>query len=275
MPTRVCTHIAALMFVSLCTTGCLYVPIPYTEGASPPLAGRYQASTGMPIAGARLAVSSHSNDSTCTRAAHRTITDSAGRFVFDRTTVRRGGVLLFPPIEHFVNEYWLCAGVDDSTLRPLYQGWGSRNERAPLDSVVCLQWQWRDRTRNTCSVGREAAVDSGGKWTDGNASGFYRVIRTEEPTLVHDRKRTITRPHAYVQWLEDPGAGPPYIVRATVKLDLGPKVNSLARALVRQRDGRSYVVLSGTQNKLWSDFAPADVYFELGPPGQVMPFTMP
>jgi hypothetical protein len=157
----------------------------------------------------------------------------------------------------------------------MHRGWGSTTERAPLDSVVCLQWRWEDRTRNICSVGRQAAIDVGGYWADGSATGLYRVIRTTEPTVVRGRKVPVQRPHAYVQWLEDSGTGPPYAVRATVKLELAPNVNSLSQALVRQRDGRTYVVLSGTHNKLWSDFAPTDVYFELGPPGQVAPFKLP
>jgi hypothetical protein len=115
----------------------------------------------------------------------------------------------------------------------------------------------------------------GGYWADGSATGLYRVIRTTEPTVVRGRKVPVQSPHAYVQWLEDSGTGPPYAVRATVKLELAPNVNSLSQALVRQRDGRTYVVLSGTHNKLWSDFAPTDVYFELGPPGQVAPFKLP
>jgi hypothetical protein len=256
------------------TTGC-FLPIPFTEGVSPPLAGRYVTSAGLPIVGRHIAVSTGWSDSTCTRATQRTSTDSAGRFFLERTTIRRRGVLLFPAIERFGNSYWLCVGASDSTLGPLYAGYGSLNERAPLDSVSCVQWQWDARPRTTCTGSRQHVIAAGGHWSDGHTDGFYRIILTEEPISVRPCKNRFDCPHAYLQWIEDPGTGPPFIVRATVDLDLDPKITALHAAYVRQRDGRTYAVLSGTRPKFMSDFASIDVRFDLGPPGAVTPVNEP
>src|SRR5262245_20971528 len=43
-------HRAAACALVLCATGC-FLPISYTEGASPPLAGEYRRADGKPVAG--------------------------------------------------------------------------------------------------------------------------------------------------------------------------------------------------------------------------------
>jgi len=264
----------------LCATGCI-LPISYTEGASPPLAGQYRRADGKPVAGERVAVSPEWKDSTCSRAAQRATTDSAGRFQLDRTTIRHRWVLVFPPFERFWNSYWVCAGTADSTLHPLYAGRGPLNRQAPLDSLSCLEWEWQGRTRSSCSgarVGRvgmrdvrepDHTVVDGGHWTDGNASGFFRVIRTLESTRVRGYRRPVEWPHAYVQWIDSSGVGSPNTVRQTVELELEPNVNSLSSIELRQQSGLWQAWLQGTRKQFWNAYARAELTFELGPPGKV------
>ena len=267
----------AIMSVGLLvsTTGCLFLPIPRTEGVSPPLRGRYLTSEGLPIVGHQIAVATGWSDSTCTQAKQRTVTDSMGHFQLERTTIRRRGVFLFPPIERFSNSYWLCAGMSHTALGPLYQGYGWLSKRAPPDSVRCVQWQWNAQSRTTCALSREATISTGGHWSDGQGSGFYRVILLEEPIAVRPCKNRFDCPHAYLQWIEDPGTGPPFVVRATVDLELDPRITYLSAAHVWQREGGSELVLSGTRPRFMSDFAPIAVYFDLGPPGVVTPANEP
>jgi hypothetical protein len=208
-----------------------------------------------------VAISLRWDDSTCSRAAQRATTDSAGRFQLERTTIRRRGVFLFPPIERFGNPYWLCVGTADSTLHPLYRGFGSLNELSPLDSISCLEWEWQGRTRYRCSGARVLTAVDGGHWTEGNASGFFRVIQTLEPATGP------SLPHAYVQWIDSPGVGSPNTVREVAELEL-PMVISLSSIEVRQQNGQWFAWLKGTRKKVMGDTR-AELEFELGPPGKV------
>jgi hypothetical protein len=210
-----------------------------------------------------------SDDSTCSRAAQRATTDSDGRFQLDRSTIRHRWLLVFPPFERFWNPYWLCAGTADSTLHPLYPGRGPLNKQAPLYSLSCLEWEWQGRARFTCSGARDSSVVDGGHWTDGNASGFFRVIRTLESTRVRGYRRPVEWPHAYVQWIDSSGVGSPNTVRQTVELELEPNVNSLSSIELRQRGGLWQAWFQGTRKQFWDAYARTELTFELGPPGKV------
>jgi len=253
-------RVAACALV-LFATGCLFIPIPYTEGASPPLAGEYRRADGRPAAGERVAVSPRWDDSTCSHAVQRATTDSAGRFQLDRTTLRRRGVLLFPPIERFFNPYWVCAGTADRTLHPLYRANGPLNELSPLDSISCLEWEWQGRTGYRCSGARVLTAVDGGHWTDGNARGFFRIIRTLEPAAGR------SLPHTYIQWIDAPGVGSPNTVRQMTELEL-PMVISLSSVELRQENGQWFAWLKGTRKKFIGD-TNAELEFELGPPSKV------
>ena len=56
-------------------------------------------------------------------------------------------------------------------------------ESAPLDSITCLEWARDDRARVTCSGlgGVEQTLAIGGRWDEGETSGWYRLILTEAP----------------------------------------------------------------------------------------------
>jgi len=75
--------------VALLTAGagaCL--PIPWTRVVSSPMAGRYLAADGSPVAGARVVLSTADGDSTCAAPAAEGTSDSAGRFGIAATTQR-------------------------------------------------------------------------------------------------------------------------------------------------------------------------------------------
>src|SRR6266536_1931081 len=84
-------------------------------------------------------------------------------------------VWVIPNLDRFPPSYLLCVGAGD-TLLPAYTGRGSLDAEAEPDSVTCLQWEWRDLTRVTCSGKAQRALVSGGRWTDEDASGWYRLI---------------------------------------------------------------------------------------------------
>src|SRR5690242_21760155 len=60
-----------------------YLPVKYTEPASPKLIGVYRRADGSPASRARLAVTSHQGDSDCAHASTRVTADSMGRFVLE------------------------------------------------------------------------------------------------------------------------------------------------------------------------------------------------
>ena len=97
---------SALAAATLLATGCL--PIPHTVTRAPAIAGRYSDGDGRPVAGARLALSTAGNDSTCTRPTQSTTSDAEGRFNFSAERRRRRFLLLFPDQ---LLCYTLCGGT--------------------------------------------------------------------------------------------------------------------------------------------------------------------
>jgi hypothetical protein len=113
--------------------GCL--PIPRSESLAPPVLGVYRGSTGSPLPGARLALSTEVNDSSCSKPAQTTTTDSAGSFTLPRTTLRHSFIILLP-IDPVAPNYYFCATVAD-TLRPVFHGYTHKPTRP--DTLQCLR----------------------------------------------------------------------------------------------------------------------------------------
>ena len=141
--------VVAALFLLPSLAGCP-VPIAYTETISPPVVGTYYRSDGTPASGAPIALSPGWNDLWCTHTALRTTADSAGAFHLPGTQRRYRVFWVVPNLDRAPASYCLCVTAGD-TLRPAYQGYGSRRADAPADSVTCLEWSWQDRTRLLCS----------------------------------------------------------------------------------------------------------------------------
>ena len=205
-----------------------YLPVRYTEPASPKLVGVYRRTDGAPAAGARLAVTSHQDDSSCAHASARATADSMGRFVLDSTFVERRGVLLFPAFEHFGNSYLVCAAPPDSAFHVAYDGmlWFGRDS-AKSDSVVCQDYHWENRARAVCSSAKEPTLVSGGHWSSGASSGVFRLILTEIGPL-HGSDGDFMRPRLIIQWVQQ-APGIPDTVRATIVLPTDKKFRNLHR----------------------------------------------
>jgi hypothetical protein len=260
----------AAFALALGTGGCIFLPIPFTEGGAPPLSGEYQRNDGSPGAGVHLALSVAGEDSLCARPSARTAVGEGGRFELPRTPVRRPGILLFPPIEYFWTEYWICAGVAETALLPAYRGYGSRELDAPPETLSCVEWAWQERPRVTCSGPRDGLLATGGRWSGGGAAGSYRlIIVPEEVVPVPGARVPWKGPRAYLQWVEQPGTGPGH-VRETIVLPIDPKVIELKDARLQERAGGGWCAsVLGTRETFAGGLPQRLLAFELGPPGVV------
>lgn len=256
-------------FGALSVSGC-WLPVSFTERASPVVIGTYSQRDGTPAAGARVAVTSHSGDATCSRASERGTTDSAGVFRLRATTARRRGLWIVPAIERFGNAYWLCAGATDTSLQRAYGGVVLFAVATPTDSITCLEWSWQGRTRVTCSGPHETrALQTGGSWTEAGASGFYRLIVVEATWDARE-------PGVFLQWVQRSDTSSLETVRETVALPLVAGLIEIEEVWFWLPRGRPVCVTvdsRGTPTRWWKDQARERVAFELGPPGQMRRVT--
>lgn len=253
----------AFALASIFAVAC-YLPAHFTEPASPQLTGTLVDSEGHPVGGARIAITPHTyDDKHCRRATVHANTDAEGRFGFQGTTVERKGIWLVPAIERFSNVYSICIGTNDSTLRIAYLGRVPlRAAQIPPDSVSCLQWIWEGRTRSVCSGSSETPVQTGGHWSDGTGSGYYRLI---DPRPGWSGRE----PGVFLQWVQVDAASSTQIVRQTMTFPLAPKMLDV-RATLGSANGAPCVRVHSAGRPLhWYSWGPqqTDVSLELGPPG--------
>lgn len=259
-------HIAATWLLGIGVSAC-YLPVTFTEPASPPIGGEFRRANGLRGAAASVAVTGDNRDTTCTKASQRATTDSRGMFQLGSTIRVRRGVWLVPAIEQFFSLYTLCAGTAGAPLSMAYQGRLPlrRREPAPPDSLSCLEWIWQGKARVTCAGPNEAALQRGGVWTQGSAVGFYRLIIAGDGLDAR-------KPGVLLQWVQQPDTGPPEIVRATIALPLAPRLLELKEArLSAYQERPSCVSVRSTGRPLhffsW-DMNRVNVALELGPPGE-------
>ena len=257
----------ALVATSLLTAGC-WLPVSYTERASPVVVGRYLQHDGTPAARARVAVTGEADDAHCSQARAHTRTDSTGSFRLTATTLRRRGIWLVPAIERFGNSYWVCAAAADSLLHMAYGGSTLRLASEPLDapdSLACIEWAWQGESRVSCTGPDEpAAIQAGGTWAEGDATGLYRLVVV--PTAYDARE-----PGVFLQWVETPGAGRIETVRKTVSLPLAAKLIRIDEAKLWLEGERAACVTvhsTGSGAGKWTH-PRKRVSFELGSPGQM------
>jgi hypothetical protein len=262
---------AALTTVTLAIAGCI-LPVSYSEPGSPEVVGQLRRSDGTPAAGARIVVTADGDDAACGRPLGVGTTDADGVFRLAPTRVQRRGIWLVPAIEHFANTYWICVGVVDSLLHMAYRGATSLrgNPASATDSLTCLEWAWQDSARVTCAGPMEKrSIQTGGRWTDGTRSGVYRLIVVEPQWRVRDAG-------VFVQWVEQPAAGSPEIVRQIVAIPLIAKPLGIDEArLWPDRAGRAACVSvesTGEATSFWTWDTPRErAAFVLGAPGETRP----
>jgi len=256
MPAR----IAALLLLAVAIAACP-VPIRHTETLAPPIVGVLRHSDGTPIVGAQIGVAYGYAKSPCAQTTSRATTDSAGVFRLVATQKDYRVVWVIPNFDRALPSYLLCVGAGD-TLLPAYNGYGSLDAEAPPDSVTCLQWEWRERARVTCSGKAQRAVVEGGRWTAGDTTGWYRLILTRE-----DSGRT--RHHlAVVQWLTQPSPGSPATLRATAELPFRDVLEWVAEPALGEVYGR-WCASMITNRKTPFGVKKEWLRFKLGPPGEV------
>ena len=270
----------AVAVLALLLSACV-VPVNIIEPASPPLTGILYRSDGAPAAGARVALSNHPEDPDCSRPFARAITDTGGRFAFDPTTRRVRWILLVPPVERFFNAYNLCAARTDTALMFAYEGLVPLRSRGvqQRDSLSCIEWWWESRPNITCRGEYERdALQTGGSWTDGASSGWYRVIVAR-----HRNARVVRRrlwrgvetepPQVFVQWIQRTPDASRDSVRAIVSLPLAPRLISLERVSLRvERDKPARVILrsTGRPRSSWSLSSGREcAIIELRAPGEI------
>lgn len=246
----------------------MFLPIPYTEGAAPPLSGEYRRSDGTPGVGVHVALSVAGSDSTCARPAARSTIGEGGGFELPRTPVRRRGILLFPPFERFWNTYWICAGAAEAALLPAYEGQGSLEMDAPPVTLSCLEWEWQGRPRVTCGAPRDGVLAMGGRWS-GGGTGSYCLIRVEDPVRAPGYRIPVARPRVYVQWVEESAGGPPLRVRETLVLPVDPKVIDIDGLRLQERVGGGWCASMLATRNAFMGTAQDLLAFELGAPGEV------
>ena len=131
--------------------GCLPIPLTYTD--SPSIVGQLARSDGTPLAGARIALSTAYEDSTCATPAAGTVTDSAGWFRLAATAHREPFIILLP-IDR-LRCYSVC-GESEGALKQAY-GTCLINERPPDRVLRCTEWPpegTREGTRLSCFARR-------------------------------------------------------------------------------------------------------------------------
>lgn len=221
----------------LAAAGCL--PIRYNARVSPPLSGVYRDTAGTPVPGVRFAVGAGEDDSDCASARVRTTTDSAGAF---RLPVTRERYWIPLNADLATYPFVLCAGRADS-LHAVYGSVARRFREVTLD---CFEWVWEGKIRTECGPPSLA----GGRWSDGAAEGWFRVID-------HDER-------VYVQWLSGAGPGHPVRVHATAELPCERGSCILPYRGLSLRELASHVTLIeyGSNRTVRRTF-------ELGSPGQL------
>ena len=202
------------------------LPIPTTEATSAPVVGRIVREDGIPAPNIDVVISTGWSDNACGKVAVRTRTTPSGAFELPGTEETHSVTWFVPNLDRGPMSYRLCAGVRD-TLRRAYRGYGALYPPAETDSVSCIIWEWEATSRVSCAGRARRDVVEGGRWTDSTtgASGFYRLLLTEEPTQVkgYDKDAPQDRPYVYVQWVEPrppsvPDTSAPYRVHATIGL---------------------------------------------------------
>ena len=270
--------VVIVILLAPCVAACP-IPISHTETTSAPVVGIVRGADDRPVRNVPVAVATGSK---CAAPAFRDMTDSAGRFSLPAAKKTYHVYWVVPNLDRGAPAYSLCIGTGD-TILPAYTGLGSLQGDAPLDSITCAQWSWHNRPRVACSGNVQRPLVTGGRWTEGGATGRYRIILTSEDSMPPARRRGllsrvwngVPRPRRYffvvVQWLEEPDRDGAAVVRTTAELPLGKDVEwagELALGAMFDRWCASVRTTRLTHTLYWENHRLDDVTFTLGAPGQ-------
>ena len=267
-----------VILLAPCVAGCP-MPISHTETVSPPIVGIVRGPDDRPVRDVAVAVTAGSG-STCTEPALRDSTDAAGRFRLPAAKKTYHVFWVIPNFDRAMPAYSLCVGTGD-TLLPAYEGLGAIQGDAPLDSITCVPWSWRNSLRAACSGNIERSLVSGGRSIDGEEAGRYRIILMREDSMPPARglgRRVLNgppRPHRYfvvvVQWLEQPDPDGPATVRTVAELPLRKDVEWAGELSLGGVFGRwcaSVATTRLTHTLYWENHKREVITFMLGPPGK-------
>ena len=263
------------MLLALALTPCITAcpaPIARTEVRAAAVVGRFVREDGTPVHGAAVAVSAVGGDSACARTGARAVTDATGGFALSTLERRQYRVTwIVPGLDLARPRYVVCLAPTGDTLpRRAYSGYAWSRDAALRDTIACVEWTWQDRPRVTCAGEAEPAIATGGRWTSGDAAGFYRVLLAKEAMRVPGYRVPMPRIHAYVQWVEAGAAGRPATVWATAAVPADPRVDVQWGPALIERDGAWHLRLDGTRKRFLNDFSRTSLAFALGPPGEVV-----
>ena len=183
-------------------------PVSHTTTYVASIRGHLIGLDGAPAADTRIVAAGVSaSGKPCSHVLVETRTDASGGFEIPAVQKTYKVTWIVPGLDIVQPMYLICVSVAD-TLRPAFAGRGSYNGSFDTaDSLGCIEWVYRDLTRVSCDSRRENAVVSGGRWTDGDSSGYYRLIIAGE-TGPLDYTGLVMKPRVYVQWVEgSPGTG--------------------------------------------------------------------
>ena len=248
------------MVVGLCVAGCVPLPIPHMEQASPSVVGALRDEDGAPMTGVRVAAAEGPERSQCAWS-HGEQTDASGRFRLPGVRVRRNIVWLTLFERVGMRQYWLCARADSVASDAARSLFAQIDGTFRGDTVACLAWRWRDSPYLTCDAEERQRTRTGGAWADSNARGVYRLIIDS----LDPKKYWHTR--AFVQWVELTRDGKPGTVRTTIELPTEGDVDQYEPPSFSRPTGRWTVVVKSDTPTKWGN----DRYlvFELGAPGVV------
>jgi hypothetical protein len=265
-----------VILLALGIAGCP-LPISHTETISAPVVGIVRGPDDRPARNVPVAVATAS---TCAHTPLRDTTDAAGRFSLSATKKTYHVFWVIPNFDPALPTYSLCIGTGDTVLAA-YAGRGSLHGEAPRDSVNCVQWSWHDSPRVACSGNIERSLVTGGRWTEGETTGRYRIILIHEDSMPPARGglnrvwNGPRRPHRYftviVQWLEQRDPDGPATVRTTAELPLMKEVEWAEELSLGGLFGRwcaSVRTHRLTHTLYWENDKREDVTIALGPPGQ-------
>src|ERR1041384_1002555 len=232
-----------------------------------------------PLRGAPVVIAG----SDCSRPAFSGTTDSSGGFSFPGVDKTHHVTWMIPMFDRVAPGYVLCVSSGD-TLLPAYHVAGRMEGPWPRDSVACVRWTWRDQPRTSCSGNAERALASGGRWIEGEATGWYQVILTREDTTPPGRgrlgrrwqgpPRPQNRSLVVVQCLEQSDAARPAMVRWAVTQQLDKDVEAAGEVTLEERYNRWCATVNtvrSVRRLYWTSDKREVVTFTLGPPGQAHP----
>jgi hypothetical protein len=249
--TLTCLSVVGLLAV---VASCVPLPIPHTELATPKVRGTLTHGDGSPIVGAVVAVTNEGHDAACQKFAVRDTTDADGHFELPMISEHRR-ILWITMFENFGQTWYeLCVQPSDSLARAQRYARASVVTHRTGGTLRCMDWEAEAMWHLICEDPLHHAVVEGGRWTQGQTQGTYRLIDADPVRF---------QSALAVQWIADTATDGRSRLRATAVTPAGEPLESGTPQLV-QKEGRWYVgrVSAAYRHR-------RKVVFDLGAPGDL------